>query len=36
VQRVSMLACDGADVNPGEIQFYHAACEGRWRGESSE
>ena len=32
VQRFSMLACDGANVNPCEIQFYHAAQEGRWGG----
>ena len=32
VQRVSMLACDGANVNPCEIQFYHAARKGRWGG----
>jgi len=28
-----MLACDGANANPCEIQFYHAAWEGRWHGE---
>jgi len=27
-----MLACDSANVNPCEIQFYHAAREGRWGG----
>jgi hypothetical protein len=36
MQRVSMLACDGANANPSEIQFYHAACEGRWGSELSE
>jgi hypothetical protein len=28
-----MLASDGVNANPCEIQFYHAACEGRWRGK---
>jgi hypothetical protein len=33
VQKVSMLACVVSYANLRETQFYHAACEARWRGE---